>query len=644
MNREDFVRYLKRLPWQSPLETALIALWALWVGRNLLNFDRTLVLTGRELGMSIQSHFVWQGFSTCSACVFWDGSINGGAPTFAELHGAVLHPAVVVTTLLFGAINGAKITLIITLFMAGFAQWWLARVMRLTLIPRLWVAAMAVVAGNLSGRMESGLLAESLSTAACTLTLAPGLKLALTGERRAAMLFAMTLALAIVAGQGYLQAGLLFGLLPAYLVFLFDRRWHVRSVWKEFLLAGGLALLLAGILLVPLGHFWPNFIKGSDADFSSAQALEYAPLNLVIRDLAFYQNDSLAKWATPHMYTNFIGWVPVILAIIALRLVPREKTRVLIYFLAAIGWVYITSSAVILRLLAPYIPFVSSIRYTSVIAGLAVPLVLALSAWGLHLLLQVNWPRIALSLPLRGGTRTTRSFRIHYLVLAIPLLWSIEAAYTFSSPWLKLEPTPPDVYPTLQSVEQPSTQWIELVYGEQFWSPAALDAGVKLAKSVRPWDWQNRPFPEPFVKGTRNINEVDTNSPNYLGQSGSLFLVNQPENQYAFIASGVDRFPCRAQAHGGDIEVMCEADRAGTLTVVENYWTGWQAARDGRSIELNPQSRWLSVDAPAGVHHYEFHYRPWDVWVGLSLTLIGIVLCGWLWVRARPSTNGDCGE
>ena len=131
------------------------------------------------------------------------------------------------------------------------------------------------------------------------------------------------------------------------------------------------------------------------------------------------------------MYMNFIGWVPIILAVIALRLVPRQKMRLLIYFLAAIVWVLLTSSAVTFRWLAPQFGFISSIRYASVIGGLAVPLVLALAGWGLHLLFKLNWPRIAFWLPGSGGSQTARSFRIHYLVLAIPLLWSIEAAYTF---------------------------------------------------------------------------------------------------------------------------------------------------------------------------------------------------------------------
>ncbi len=625
--------------WSTWAELAIIGLWTIWVGRDLLNFDRTLVLTGREFGMSIQSHFVWQWLSRCNLCVLWDGSINGGAPAFTELHGAVLHPVVVITSVLFGAINGAKLTLVITLFMAGLAQWWLARVMGLGRLPRLWVAAMAVVAGNLSGRMESGLLAESLSTAACALTLAPGLQLALTGQRRATILFAITLALAATAGQGYLQIGLIIGLFPAYLVFFFDKNRRIRPLLKEFLLAGVLSLLLAGVFLVPLAHFWPNFIKGSESGFNSAQALEYAPLNLVIRDFSFYLNQSLAKWATPHMYLNFIGWVPILLAVVALRLVPRKQLRLLIFLLVALGCVFLTSSAVTLRILEQLrFGFITSVRYASVIAGLAVPLVLALAGWGLHLLLQCAWPRISLRRFASNHPWTARSFSIRYLVLVLPLLWSIAAAYDFSHPWLRLDRTHPDVYTALQLAKQPTAQWIEMIYGEQFWTPAALDADMKLAKSIRPWDWRNHDLPPSFIQATRDPQQVDTTNVNYLGQVGQLWLVKHPQNEYAYINTGPQKIPCAATASGGDIDVDCSTNSAGKLMVTENSWTGWQASRDGTPIVLD-DNRWLSVEAPAGSHHYEFRYRPWDVWVGLLLTLIGIVLCVRWWFRSPGATS-----
>jgi hypothetical protein len=46
-----------------------------------------------------------------------------GVPAFVELHGAPLHPLVILTTLLWGAVNGAKLTVLACLALAGLAEW-----------------------------------------------------------------------------------------------------------------------------------------------------------------------------------------------------------------------------------------------------------------------------------------------------------------------------------------------------------------------------------------------------------------------------------------------------------------------------------------------------------------------------------------
>ena len=55
----------------------------------------------------------------------WNGSIQGGSPAFADIHGSMLHPLVILTTLLAGVPNGAKLALAGALLMAGLGQWWL---------------------------------------------------------------------------------------------------------------------------------------------------------------------------------------------------------------------------------------------------------------------------------------------------------------------------------------------------------------------------------------------------------------------------------------------------------------------------------------------------------------------------------------
>src|SRR5450759_2521761 len=141
----------------------------------------------------------------------------------------------------------------------------------------------------------------------------------------------------MLSGQGYVQVGMALSVVPALAILLLDRRLRLVPIWREFALAGGLALLLAGVFLVPLIHFWPSMDKDTDPQFQSAQPLDYTPLNLVIHDADFYHSSSLGNQPFAYLYANYIGWVPILLAIAALRLIPRNQKRLLVFFLVALA-------------------------------------------------------------------------------------------------------------------------------------------------------------------------------------------------------------------------------------------------------------------------------------------------------------------
>ncbi|RIK17369.1 MAG: hypothetical protein DCC52_16905 [Chloroflexi bacterium] len=65
------------------------------------------------------------------------------------------------------------------------AQWWLARVLGLGWLARMWSALLAVVAGNIAGRMQMGWFGVALATASVALIFPPFIHVALTGSRRA---------------------------------------------------------------------------------------------------------------------------------------------------------------------------------------------------------------------------------------------------------------------------------------------------------------------------------------------------------------------------------------------------------------------------------------------------------------------------
>lgn len=629
----DWFKKLKEIAGRRPaylLEWALIIGWAVWVGRNYLDANPRMWPWGAEFPMVVLPNYIWTLLSRCGDCVFWNGYINGGYPAFAELHGAPLHPLTIITTLLQGPINGVKTNLILHLALAGFAQWWLARSLNLSLVPRLWGALMAVAGGHLAARMELGLFPLVMSTASASLVLAAGLDLAIKKNTRAAIGLGVCLTLLILSGQGYLQIGILVTLLPAFLIFLLNERFRFNSLTGLFVLAGGLAVLLSATFLVPLLHFLPSFAKDGDAYFTTTQPLEYLPLNLVIRDDGFYRLMTLGKQPYPYLYANYIGWFAVLLALGRLFHPPAaEKRRLYFFFLTSLILVFLAASAISLKLVFSLTPeFLIGIRNPPLIAGLVVPLVLALACWALDDLLKQNMPSLTLS----WSPHFSIGVNLFWVVIAFPLLWSLKTTHDFARYWLVTTPAGSDLPVVLQSMTTSSTQWIRMPLGEHFWQPDIADLRMKLTGFPRPWHWKNRLMPEPHLEGVRFEDAV--NLPEYVRTVEGIRILSFPQNQYAFVQSGNRQKACAAQALGGHITVTCRDAPAGRLVVMENYFSGWTAQCDGQRVALDPQSPWLSVWLPAGEHECRFNYRPWDVYVGLLLSLIGIGAVVYLWRKS----------
>jgi hypothetical protein len=610
------------------LEIIFIAIWAIFVGRAYLNMDRFVWPWGVEFAFAIKTHYIWNNLLTCGECVFWNGSFDGGAPAFANMHGSMLYPLVVFFTLLLGPLNGAKILLISSLFLGGIAQWWLSKIMGFSRVPRLWSGLIAVVGGHLAARMESGAVGVILSTAACSLVIAPGVALGLTGKRRYAILLGMMVGLAFLSGQGYMQVGMTLSILLAFVVFLPGREIELKNIWKEYLLAAFIAFLVAGIFFIPMIHFYSNFSKTSDISFGSAEVLRYIPLNHLINDFTFYRKDSLIPGPSAHLYANFLGWVPILLAILAWRFIPRSKFRLLTYFLVAIILSYLAASGDSLRLISMVFPVAAGVRFTGVIAGLANPLILGLSAWGLDAILKTRFQKPEFI----SRFQKWSDINVVLLILTVPLLWSLKEAYDFGQTWLSSINIPKVLYSDVEYLKTESSEWVSLPFGIHFWLIPALDAKLKIGGGVQSWLWNGREIPP--INQEATINEQALQSPNLTGNIGDLYFLSYPDNEYAFIRSGNEKIVCKAKSVGGNIDVNCPQTGKGQLIVYENYWTGWYARVDQKDIPLL-QSKWLSVEAPAGKHTYQFRYRPWDVWVGFLLTLIGIGLSVFLWRRSE---------
>jgi hypothetical protein len=612
-------------------ELALIAIWALIISRNYLNMDPRIVPIGREFGSVIQANNLWIQFQKCGWCAVWNGSQIGGYPAFADAQGSMLHPIVMITTLIWGVVNGAKITFLLSLWFAGLAQWWIAHSLKLGWIARLWSAAIAVAGGYLVGRMELGVIGVVLSTAMSSLMLAAILHLAVKGGRRAVVLLAILAASAILSGQGYMEAGLI-GVIPATIFLLFDDTKRIKPIWKDYLLATGMALLLASPFLIPFLHFSPNFAKPMDPEFTSAQPLAYLPLNLVIDDMKYYQGDILGKLPYPYMYNLYIGWIPVLLAIFGFSK-GRAGNRKLLWFMGSGATLaFLIGSAVVLKWLLKIWSGAAAARFPSLIAGLAVPLILGVSAYGLEELLSLSshWPSLSLEFSESSAPFKKWQIPIRWL-LFIPIFFSILSVYRFSQAWTTTMQIGDDVDHVLTSLKTNSIEWVEPPFGEHYFIQPAIEAGLKISPSIMTWSWRNREPPTPMLYASRQgippgmVNLITTTPE-------GISIYSAPSEQYATVVHNNTQESCKAVGSGGEIEVDCNAMQAGQLVVKENMWTGWYAWMDGRPVPLLGTD-WLEINAPAGKHTFVFRYLPWDVPLGLALFVLGIGACVWLWLK-----------
>lgn len=388
-------------------------------------------------------------------------------------------------------------------------------------------------------------------------------------------------------------------------------------------------MMMAGAFLVPFLHFLPNFTKFTDAAFAAGQPLSFVPLNLVINDFELYRTELLGKLGFPAMYMNYIGWLPILLSLVLLRTAGRKDLRKGLALLLPIVMIFGMSSSTVLAPIGKLAPIlIGSVRFPSLMSGLAVPLVLGLAAWGLDQLLKLDWPKFTLEIGPEAQVRA----RLVAPVLAVLCFFGLKSVYDFNAGLLKTTVEPLESPQMSELLSTETTQWVAPPI-EHPWIPPLLEQGIKVTSIYRPFNLKDRESPPARIGFFRGAG--DDSMPGFIGNIGPFGFVEKPEVEYASVQVQEGSTPCLAEAKLGHIEVDCDSAQPGTLTVYENAWSGWKAYLDGESVDL-VDSQWLSVDSPAGKHRFEFRYVPWDVPIGIGVAILGILLAFRAYLYSPP--------
>ncbi len=620
---------------RNALELLPLTLLSLFMAAPyLMNFQTDYFPNGYEFDLVTVTHFIWNYLLECGSCVFWNGVLNGGMPAFAEVHGAVLHPLVIATTVLWGVINGSKVIILVSLIMSGVATWWFAKELDVRRLARIWISLFGVVGGHLIGRMEAGNVIFMFSIASASLLFPMVLRLNKKPTNKRVASLALLMALTWLSGQGYIQLAVVLAWFPAFWFLLYEKGQKRQEKWIAFGKAFLISILLCGIFFLPTAR---SMVHGMDKpscdDFHDVQPMRYLPLNLVIGDAALMGETYLGMDTFPYAHINFIDWTPVILAVIAGHFVlrqPDKKIYAAIYLSILLAMIF-TSREIYVFLYA-YFPVLAKICSMGGSSSLIVPPLLAMAAWGLDRVLELDWFVITKN---KGSSEeAAKSVSLKWFILIPILILSFKNVIPFSKNYLgvhKVELPEQEVAFARTS----DAQWINTPFSGD-WVLTFLNEGIKIIMWERHWSWNDRTRLVGYIGFTDNPDD----DVQILSKQPDFYVTVRPSELYATVNTGAETVKCEAVSRGGNIDVTCDAPAPGTLTVLEYQYGGWRAWVDGHPVPFI-DGEWLSVEAPAGRHTFSFRYRPWDVYAGMTVSLAGIGILLWLWIKKeKPDETG----
>lgn len=612
------------------LELLPVALLTSFMTAPYLDFRPLYYPLGYEFHVSSVSHYLWRMLPQCGNCVLWFGQVNGGMPAFAELLGAVLHPLVVSTTLIWGVINGTKVLLFICLLMSGFSIWWFAKELNVSRLSRIWISLYGVVGGFVIGRMESGNIVLVLSTVSAIMVYPMVLRINKKPTLRNVALLAIIMALCWLSGQAYNQIGVVVGWFPVFVWLLYRTGKKFQRRWLAFGTAIILSFLICAILFLPAAHFIGSMEKYSMDDFKNLQPMRYVPLNLVISEHDFFRTQLLGMDTFPYAHLIYIGWFPVILALISPYFVRRKKDkRVFITLYVTMLIILIITSRDIYPVIKDLLPFVNQLRAFSIVTSLFVPQILVLAAWTLDRIIELKWPVVTYSD--EADPTRKRTFSIKWFIVILLMILPFKTLIPFAKNYIHLiKVEVPKVEMDFARLDE--TQWVNPPSDE--WFPVLMNENRKLIMTDRSFLWKNRKRLFGYIDLVPNPNNDPIEG--RISRQANFDVVMRPDEIYASVDMNGSIQGCHAVSLGGQIDVWCNIPNDGVLTVREYMWSGWFAWVDGKRIPLLGGD-WLSVHALKGNHKYSFRFYPWDVYVGAAISLVGVILTAWLFFRKNTA-------
>ncbi len=252
----------KLMWWLVIIEIGVILLAAVWATSHLMNMDEHFVLAGSEYEYLTSSAFtVSEAWHDYGYIPMWQPYFWNGEPLIEWGFSTVLNPFSTIPAILFGAINGLKISLVIHVIIGGIGGWVLGRMLGLGALGRVLLGVLMVGRGSPVGLIGGGYFQLAVSQSFMPYALAAAVGIFRFPERRyPIVLMGAAFALIWWVGNIYYVMPTALIVLVFVLVYAFtierdeQKRLRIvidRHVLVRFAVAVGFSFALSAAVVLP---------------------------------------------------------------------------------------------------------------------------------------------------------------------------------------------------------------------------------------------------------------------------------------------------------------------------------------------------------------------------------------------------------
>ncbi len=626
----------------------------------LLDFDsRQLQQTGEHNESSTRPLLAEIGILQNQEIPLWNHYMQTGFPHAGDLLGHFWSPIATLPVILWGGINGMKVSIFISFVLAGIGQWYLAQVSGLKGIFRLWSSLMFMFSGGLAFLWRLGWYELLIGMAWFPWTFAAFWQALKKRDITSLAWTAFCVAMILFTGGGYYPFYLIASAGTMLIVALIAAQPEDRIIQiKRSITIAVFGAGLIAVMALPIYDGYRLIVResGEDVVQQGSQPVSYALMNYAISQGEWFNSDILGtasgwNW----FYTGPLMLGALIFLPLAFQHSRKKALLAALLAMSVVLLLWVANRYQPVKYIYDHVNFLYRLRFPNRLLILtASPLLIlaAASLQGLLVVLRKQFRNYRLSFSYQNSTfeKTLQLRGITTIVFIVILFFSLKDVY-LTNHGFGFVPTFIEEK-SLQALRYLKNQdngmyYINLGGGALYWSwtPAAYIVQIPVInfnynQHLLNKDSQNLPDAPFAVIPKYQFSPVFENPPGatLLKDFEGVGLWYFPDAlPFAFTA------PADEVITGGKLDpahiteatarydgpnrviVKTSKDHTGEIVValVSNY-PGWKVLRDGEPILLTPVNEYLGAPALPGEHTYTFIFDPPLHKIGLVITLLTI--------------------